>query len=128
MANPNKKQSTEWESSLVSLGQGLGFEADRYPLRGQAGEPDLYWRSGPGTGRAVPVLAWKRLVGVKREGRRKPLGVRDVIVLTPEDFAYLAERAAINGYYLFQAKAAQQISVTKVLGGLIAWCKKHRPS
>lgn len=64
------KQGTAWESEIREQAKKNSANADRYPKRGQKAEPDLY--IGAEDLPAVPAVFWKRLVGLKSDGRRKP--------------------------------------------------------
>lgn len=68
MTNP---QGTQWESEIVRSVREkdtLYHSSDRYPKRGQKGEPDLYI-GVPNSKHAYPALIWKRLV--KTGGKKR---------------------------------------------------------
>lgn len=132
------KQGTEWESEIVNnVKKDLSAVSDRYPKRAQIGEPDLFMQFHAHAGtikhtRVLPALFWKRLVGKKGNGPRRPDGVRRVVVIPAEDYLYLLERAsfheALRGVgikVLVQAKWTTNLNVTKVLGELVDWMKSH---
>lgn len=127
MTNP---QGTIWESEIVNAFKSLGLKADRHPKRGQPGEPDL-WIGNPDA--TVGVLAWKRLVGKKGDGPRKPDGERRVVVMEFDDFRQLvkafnelADKAGLTRSISFQvqAKWTTNLNVTKTLGLLRSWLKR----
>lgn len=128
MTNP---QGTQWESEIVNRANDAGLHADRYPKRGQGHEPDLWVGAGDSrrADELVPVLAWKRLVGKKSQGRRKPDGERDVVVLRYEDFLMMAslidEHSPTTCRYEVQAKWKTNVNVTRVLSGLVNWMKEN---
>lgn len=131
MTNP---QGTQWETDLVLAAKAVGLRADRFPKRGQKGEPDL-WIGTPDVDSAIPVLAWKRLTGKKSDGRRKPDGARQVAVLDMADFLYLIReldhcRNFLGGgqvvTVMVQAKWAAALNPTRVLGLLQSWLKAAR--
>ena len=117
MTNP---QGTAWESEIETDTGGL-----RLVKRGQKDEADvvIYGNTEDWT---IPALFWKRIV--KRGGKvRQPLGERKVVVLRYHDFLEMLEvmqdrdRSPCYPTVYVQAKWAEQISVTKVLGGLSTW-------
>lgn len=118
------KQGTEWESEIVQKVQEqdtLYHSADRYPKRGQKGEPDLYI-GVPNGKHSYPALIWKRLV--KGDGqRRKPDGVRAVVVLDWEDFQEMLHYMPVT--FDVQAKWTERLNVTRVLGELRSWMREH---
>lgn len=122
-------QGTKWESEIRSRAQARGFNADRYPKRGQGGEPDVwiepnYSRPQP---RYIGIVAWKRLVG-KRSGpqRRKPDGERDTVTLALDDFLDLLEYVDDGVRVEVQAKWKAALNVTRTLGELRDWIKEYR--
>lgn len=117
MTNP---QGTAWETDIVRRAEAQGLGARRLVKQSQKDEADVLIEGLSGD---LPALFWKRIV--KRGGKnRSPLGERYVVVLTVDDFLDLLAR--VDSYGLaprvwVQAKWAEQISVTKVLGGLRNW-------
>jgi len=64
----------------------------------------------------VVAVAWKRLTGTS--SRRTPDGVRDVVVVSTDDFLHLVAVAAATFYALsviVECKATQTLSVTRPL-------------
>jgi hypothetical protein len=125
MTNP---QGTRWESEIVSGAQGVNLPADRYPKRGQKGEPDL-WIGHSTPDKTIGVLFWKRLVGKKGDGPRQPDGERRVVVVEYNDFleliAELDESSPIRHRIEVQAKWTKALNVTRVLGELRSWMKEN---
>jgi hypothetical protein len=129
---------TAWETELVDTALSMGFMADRYPKRGQPDEPDLWWINPHGwwetnnTHHHVLAVAWKRLVKNEEGKRRRPDGERAVVTITLEDFAYLVYETQTRGLYPLtvdiQAKACQNLNVTRTLKGLKEWTKKRAAS
>jgi len=115
----NTDQGTRWEKFLKDLGLRNKISADRHPKRGQKGEADVWWQRGNGA-KVIPAVGWKRLTGKKSEGRRSPLGARDMIVLSPEDFAWLVSQA-YNVRIEIQAKACAALSVSQTLKEITEW-------
>jgi hypothetical protein len=131
-------QGTAWESELVDLALSMGFLADRYTKRGQADEPDLWWINphgwvpGVNASHHIQAVAWKRLVKNEEGKRRRPDGERAVVTITLEDFAYLVYEAQTRGLNPIavdiQAKATQNLNVTRTLKGLREWTRKRAAS
>lgn len=121
-----KDQGTAFETWLVRQARALGsVEADRLPLRGTHGEPDLHVT--PAGKRdytdAIPVVAWKRLVKATGKKKRVPDGEPIVVVLGWENFLALYELALTSDADLpprlmVQAKATERLNVTRELGKL----------
>lgn len=127
MTNP---QGTQWESELRDAARTLHLPADRYPKRGQKGEPDVYI-GYPGADNVVPIVSWKRLTkSTPSAKKRTPDGVRDVVVMRTEDFLMLANRIWMdprpNIKFEVQSKWTQNLNVTRTLGDLIKWLEEHR--
>lgn len=123
MTNP---QGTTWESEIVGGARDSGspyHNTGRYPKRAQKGEPDLWIGQAEPTD-AIPLVIWKRLVGKKSDGRRKPDGVRAVVVLDWEDFKTMLPFLPFN--FEVQAKWTNRLNVTRVLGELKDWLKENR--
>lgn len=119
-------QGTEWETEIVTKASkfhGYGM-AGRYPKRGQADEPDV-WIGKAEDPHAVPVVGWKRLVGRKKDGRRKPDGERAVFIIGADDF-FEYVLPYVPHTFDVQAKWTSTLNVTRTLAGLRAWLKAHR--
>ena len=118
MANKPKNQGTAWETAIVKRAKALGMDANRLPLRGQRGEPDLEIISGDWlTGRTIPAVIWKRLVKGKGK-KRVPDGEKEVVVLSLDDFLSILQGYDLAPRVLVQAKATERLNVTRVLGDL----------
>lgn len=123
MTNP---QGTVWETEIVNGARRIGRNAGRYPKMASKGEPDVWiardleWFLST---KSIPVVAWKRLVGTKSDGRRKPDGERHVVIIGYADFLemlpYLPNRFEV------QAKWTSTLNVTRTLADLRAWLKDH---
>jgi hypothetical protein len=99
------------------------MQALRLVKRGEKNEADVYlWGSGGDW--EIPALFWKRIVKKPGKKVRQPLGERKVVVLRYEDFMDMLSVMYTEGVapaVWVQAKWAEQLSVTKVLGGLVEW-------
>lgn len=114
MTNP---QGTAWESEIETDTGGL-----RLVKRGQKDEADVFIEGSNPTAE-IPALFWKRIVKTGKKVRQ-PLGERKVVVLRYDDFLDMLEKMdeyGLSPSVYVQAKWAEQISVTKVLGGLSNW-------
>ncbi len=124
MTNP---QGTIWEGKIRDRARAFGFQSDRYPKRSQKHEPDLYIQTMRNDYHfSYPVLFWKRLVGKKGSGPRKPDGERNVVVIGYDDFMEMLSLMGEEGIPLrleVQAKWAANVNVTRILGGLRDWLK-----
>lgn len=109
-----RAQATKWETHLADL-----FEGERTDRPGDPGPADVTVAT-----HAIPanrvtelvVLAWKRLVKSKGSKRRRPDGVRDVVVLELSDFHELWLDAGRPPLYI-EAKASEYENVTRILAG-----------
>lgn len=117
-------QGTRWESDLRDAFKKDGFMSDRYPKRGQKGEPDL-WVCTQKNEETLGILAWKRLVGKRSaKERRKPDGIRDVVVMSLDDFRKLLPYVPYD--FDIQAKWTARLNVTRTLAELHDWLKENR--
>lgn len=129
MTNP---QGTKWETEIVLRATQQGMYAGRYPKMAQGDEPDVWigHASVPSADVTIPLVMWKRLVGVKKDGPRRPDGERDVVVMSYNDFltmaGWIAEEAPVRFRYEVQAKWTAALNVTRTLAGLRRWMKEHR--
>lgn len=77
-------------------------------------------------GAAIPVVAWRRLVGVKANGRRKPDGEKEVVILRVDDFLRMVaelNRISTHMTFMVQCKWTTNLNVTRTLGGLRSWLR-----
>lgn len=117
-------QGTLWETEIVQAARLFQRPAGRYPKRGQADEPDV-WIGQAEDVEAIPIVAWKRLVGAKADGRRKPDGERAVIVISFDDWnRYVLPYVPYS--FDVQAKWTGALNVTRTLAGLRTWLKERR--
>lgn len=111
-----KAQGTGWETELVHRAHDLGVMASRLAEGGSKDEGDVWIVNPPGdTQHTITALAWKRLVG---DGRRRPDGERDVVVLTTNDFLNIVRLLSIYEPeigWVVECKARQQLNVTRAL-------------
>lgn len=119
MTNP---QGTQWESAIVREAQESGAFSGRHPKRGQKGEPDV-WIETAGWAGTLPVVMWKRLVGRKADGRRKPDGEPAVVVIGFSDFMKMLPFLPFD--FQVQAKWTSTLNVTRTLADLRAWMKAN---
>lgn len=129
------KQGPRWEKYLEDWGNTLAYpwRGVRLTGRGQVkNEADNVLANHYGKAEInLFAVAWRRLVKSNPDAkRRSPLGERDIIVMSLEDFGQLVslveDRADVSIW--IQAKAAEKISVTKELAGLRAWWEEHHGS
>lgn len=108
----NKNQGTWWQTNFEQRLQARGLDAEVLAERGSNDLGDIIVRNVFGQGEPIIAVAYRRLT--KQGGkRRKPLGEKEVVVVTAEDFLDLLEASRLSA--IIECKAAQQISVTKVL-------------
>lgn len=124
MTNP---QGTQWESELRDAVRRMHIPADRYPKRGQKGEPDVWIGHESRPDSIIPVLSWKRLTKNKGAKRRSPDGERDVVVMRTTDFLRLVNLLHNDSRFRYevQSKWTQNLNVTRVLGELVNWLEEH---
>lgn len=121
MTNP---QGTQWETKIVKSALHFGRLAGRHPKRGQRGESDVWIEPRQTSAIKIPVVLWKRLVGKKREGRRKPDGERAVVIIGADEFfSYILPYVPVG--FEIQAKWTSTLNVTRTLAELRAWMKDH---
>lgn len=121
MVNRPKMQGTACETELVNRLQKRGLLAARLAEGGSADQGDVWALAPPRPAGNRVALYWKRLVG---EGaRRRPDGMRDVVVLDTEDFLdllvmWMIQKGDIDSW-VFEVKATQALNVTRVLAKAI---------
>lgn len=123
------KQGTAWETETVRRAEERGIPAIRLVKQAEANEADVMFNGHEDW--IIPVVLWKRIVKTGKK-TRQPLGERYVAVLRVDDFLDLLAAQRTPDTYkhdrpqplvFIQNKWAAQISVTKVLHGLIQWVK-----
>lgn len=116
-------QGTRWETEVVDSFADFGAVATRLPKTGTKDEADVRVRlwSDATPSDTIPLVAWKRLVRKGDAQRRSPDGERAVIVLSLEDFRHLCMMIDANVEFYVQAKARQNLNVTRTLAGLRTW-------
>jgi hypothetical protein len=120
MTNP---QGTAWETEIVRRAAEAGIPVPRRLVKqGQKDEADVLL-PGMAPEWHVPAVVWKRIIKTNKQ-TRQPLGERYVMILPLDealDMLALMATENISPNVWVQAKWAEQISVTKVLGGLRRW-------
>lgn len=108
-------QGTAWESHLRKRAAALGRTARRLAKTAIKHEPDVEVEGVD----MLPILAWKHYQ--PGDNRRK---TTRIIAMQEDDFwkLYALDTQEQYGLYV-QAKAAQRISVSAILKGLVNWMK-----
>lgn len=114
-------QGTRHESAIVSIARAMGRKAERLAKTGTKHEADVRIE---GT-EMLPAIAWKRYVHTAGKRRRTV----NMVVLRQQDFWKLIDKDTEADYGFFvQAKAAEKVSVSAILEGLITWIRNQQPS